>query len=161
MIRRVISLTLALALLIPPWGCAGISITKAEGPVPRGVRVYPPQILLLVNAEAEGGKGRTSIIVVPNLAGAYDVRPVTFLAKNDFRIDLNDGMMSSLRSAQDTTAIITLIKGAGDIAAGAAGVGVSAREYEGSYGLPSGLYRLMPDWTLKRLPMPVQPEGES
>jgi len=139
-------------------GCATISTSEGKGPVPRGVRIYPPRILLLVDSQYDGGKGRSTVLLVPNLAEAYDVLPVTVLARNEFRIDVEDGMLKSLQSGQDTTAPIALFKSAGELAARAAGVGVSSRDFEGSYGLPTGIYLLKPDGTLAQLP-PPKPEA--
>jgi hypothetical protein len=147
--------SLRVAALAPVlFGCATISTSPGTGPVPRGIRIYPPRILLLVDGEYDGGKGRSTLLVLPNLAEAYDVLPVTVLARNEFRIDVEDGMLKSLQSGQDTTAPIALLKSAGETAARAAGVGVSARDFEGSYGLPTGVYLLKPDGTLAAVPAP-------
>ncbi len=145
---------IALLLALPLAGCATVSVNAGRGPVPDGVRVYPPKVLLMVDAQYDGGRGRTSLVVLPDLGAAYDVRPVTVLAKNDFRIDLEDGMLKTLASGQDTTAILGLVKTAGELGAKAAGTGVSARDLEGSYGLATGIYVLRPDGTFAPLPKP-------
>ena len=63
---KVPSITLVLALGL--CGCAGITASKAKGPVPNGVRIYPPKVLFLVDAEYDKGRGRTSIVVVGDAA---------------------------------------------------------------------------------------------
>ena len=149
----------AIAVLASPLlhgiaGCAGLHTSAPEGPVPDGIRVYPPRVLLLVDAEAGKGAGRTSLLVVPDLGAAYDLRPVAVLSRNDFHIDLEDGMLKSLTSDADTTAALALVKAAGE-QAGRVAEGVSMRDVEGSYGLPTGVYVLRPDGSLARLPGPA------
>ena len=112
--------------------------------------VYPPRVYLLVDSRFGEGKGLTTLLTLPNYAEAYDIRPVTVFSRNDFRIQVEDGMMKSLQSDQDTTAALALFKTAGVAAASAAGVGVSARDFEGSYGLETGIYILQPDGTFKK-----------
>ncbi len=52
--------SLRVAALAPVlFGCATISTSPGTGPVPRGIRLYPPRILLLVDGEYDGGKGRS------------------------------------------------------------------------------------------------------
>jgi hypothetical protein len=144
-----------LAALAPP-GCARIETRAARGKVPDGVRVYPPRVLLLVDAAAGSGKGRSSLVVVPDLGAGYDIRPVTFLARNDLRVDVEDGMLKSLSSGIDTTPALTFFKGAGEAGAKmAAALGVSAREIDGSFGLPTGIYALRPDGTFTPVPRPA------
>src|SRR2546426_9759210 len=92
------------AVALASAGCATISTSPGKSPVPRGVRVYPPRVYLMVDAKYDGGNGRTTVLVVPNLDEAYDVLPVAALSRNDFRIEVEDGMLRSLTSGQDTTA---------------------------------------------------------
>ena len=153
---KVLSITLVLALGL--CGCAGITASKAKGPVPNGVRIYPPKVLFLVDAEYDKGRGRTSIVVVPDAGAAYDLRPEVFLAKSDFKVELEDGMLASFTSNVDTTAVLSLLKTAGELGAkAAAGQGVSARDLEGSYGLKTGIYVLGPGAILVPLPRPAAP----
>jgi hypothetical protein len=145
---------IALLSAAPLGGCATVSTSPASGPVPDGVRVFPPKVLLMVDAEYDGGRGRTSIVLVPDLGRAYDVRPVTVLAKNNFRIDVEDGILKSLESGQDTTAFLGLLKSAGETAAKAPGAGVTARDLEGSYGMATGIYVLRPNGTFTAMGKP-------
>ena len=59
--------------------------------------------------------------------------------------------LKSLQSDQDTTAALAFFKSAGEIGAAAAGVAVSARDFEGTYGLETGIYLLMPDGRFSRI----------
>jgi hypothetical protein len=152
---RTLALASALALgsvALP--ACARIETRAAKGPVPDGVRIYPPRVLLFVDAEYDRGKGRSSLVVVPDLGNAYDVRQETFLAKNDLQVEVEDGMLRSFWNTIDTTPALAFFKGAGDVGAKTAGIatGVSAREMEGTFGLATGIYALRPDGSFAPLP---------
>ena len=133
-------------------GCATIVTHKAElDRAPKGVRVYPPQVCLLVDRSANGGEGATLIVYLPDFDRAYDVKPITVLAKQDFKIELDEGRLASLTSDQDTTAFLGFLKEAGQIAAKAAGVGVSAgAPIHGSFGFETGLHCLRDDGSFAR-----------
>jgi hypothetical protein len=69
-----------------------------------GVRVYDVKPLLLVTP------AETKIIFVPNYDRAYAVRFGAFLAKNDFKIMVENGALKQLDSNLDSTGIIELLK---------------------------------------------------
>jgi len=122
-------------------GCATIITTKANpDDVPNGIRVYLPRIYLFV--DAEGTPPTTKLMYLPDYQRAYDIKPLTLLAKQDFEVEFTDGQVSKLKANQDTTAIIELLKKAAELGAKAAGLGVSKEVLPGSLGLPSGIYRL-------------------
>lgn len=123
-------------------GCATIVTEKADlSKKPKGVRVYPPKVYLMVDTVAN----QTTIAYLPDFKRAYDVKPLTVFAKQDFKIELDEGQLKSLTSNQDTTSILTFFQGAAQLAAKAAGAGVSAQIIKGTFGLPSGIYLLKND----------------
>ena len=59
-------------------GCALWRVEGARpGDAPRGVRVFPPSLHLLVGAE------ESALLVLPDLCRPYDIRPFTWLARQD------------------------------------------------------------------------------
>jgi hypothetical protein len=129
--------------------CATIVTRDAKlDRAPKGVRVYPPQVCLLVDKAANQGEGATIITYLPDLDRAYDVRPLTILAKQDFKIELDEGQLKTLTSNQDTTAFLAFMRDAAQLAAKAAGLGVSASApLKGSFGFTSGVHCLRHDGT--------------
>ena len=101
------------------FGCATIITEKADlTQKPEGIRVYPPKVYLFVDTDEK----RTTLAYLPDYTQAYDVKPLTVLAKHDFKIEVEDGQVKALTSNQDTTAFLTFLKGAADLAAKAGGV---------------------------------------
>jgi hypothetical protein len=105
---------------------------------PNGVRVYPPKVYLLVDTNEK----KTTLAYLPDYSRAYDVKPLTVLAKQDFKIEVEEGQVKSLASNQDTTAFLTFMKEAATLAAKAAGAAVSSSVINGTFGLQSGIYWL-------------------
>jgi hypothetical protein len=136
---RIAATIAGLAALAWATGCATITTHAPEaGKPPNGVRVYPPKLYLLVDTcEKE-----TRLVYAPDFANAYDVKPLTILSKQDFGIELSEGQLSKLTANQDTTAFLTFIQGAAEMAAKAAGVGVSSAAVKGSFGLDDGVWTL-------------------
>ena len=130
-------------------GCATVITEKADlSSEPNGVRIYPPKVYLMVDENAGStGKGQTTLAYLPDFGKAYDVKPLTIFSKQDFKIELDEGQLKSLTSNQDTTSILTFFQGAAQLAAKAAGVGVSAQIINGTFGLTSGIYVLEDDGT--------------
>jgi hypothetical protein len=127
------------ASLVVVMGCATIRTERANlAETPDGIRVYPPKVYLFVDKDAK----ETTVVYAPDFARAYDVKPLTVLAKQDFKIELEDGQVKVLTSNQDTTSILEFFKTAAQLGAKAAGVGVSAGSIKGSFGLESGIYVL-------------------
>jgi len=122
-------------------GCAGIDTSKADlQRPPRGVRVYPPAIYLFVDS-AKGSQ----YVVAPDYSRAYDVRPVTFLAKNAFSVDLTDGVLNKYSGDQDTSGFLSFLANAGQAAGKAAGSAVSQQSFAGTFGFTNGVYKLNPE----------------
>lgn len=88
---------------------------------------------------------KTTLVFLPDYARAYDVKPRTFLAKQDFKVELDEGQLKSLTASEDTTAIISLFKETASLAAKAAGAGVSSSTINGTFGLTTGIYCLDDD----------------
>jgi hypothetical protein len=132
-------------------GCATIITEKADlTKHPDGIRVYPPKVYLLVDT----GERRTTLAYIPDYSRAYDVKPLTILAKHDFKIEVEEGQVKTLTSNQDTTAFLSFIKEGATLAAKAAGVGVSSSVITGTFGLETGIYRLDDDGVFRRVQQP-------
>jgi hypothetical protein len=130
-------LALALAAVLGS-GCARLVTERADPEQPpAGVRIYPPKVYFFVDQ----AKGQSQVLVLPDLEGAYDIRPTAFLAEHDFKVELADGRLETLTSNADTTAILTFLGGAAETAAGAvAGRGVGVETLNGTFGLETGVY---------------------
>jgi hypothetical protein len=124
-------------------GCATIVTRKADlAKAPEGIRVYPPRVCLLVDTRAKA----TVIATFPDLARAYDVKPLTVLAKQDWKLELEGGQVSALTANQDTSAFPRFVTEAARLAAGAAGAGVSApAALEGTFGFDDGVHCMRDD----------------
>ena len=137
MSRIIVALAVVISGLFS--GCATIITNTADlTKAPNGVRVYPPKVYLLVDTNEK----KTTLAYLPDYSRAYDVKPLTVLAKQDFKIEVEEGQVKSLASNQDTTAILTFMKEAATLAAKAAGAAVSSSVINGTFGLPSGIYCL-------------------
>lgn len=128
--------------------CATVKTRPADlDRAPQGVRIYPPKVLLLVDAE----ENRSTIALLPDYERAYDIKPVTVLARQEFSVKLADGQLQSMEFDQDTTAAVSLIRDAAQTAAQAAGLATSTRTINGAFGLESGLYMLERDGLFRRM----------
>lgn len=122
-------------------GCAAIKTSKANlNEAPRGVRVYPPAVYLFVD-KARGSQ----YVVAPDYSRAYDVKPLTVFARQDFGLELNDGVLAQYSGNQDTTGPLSFLQKGTELGAKAAGVSVSQVNLPGNFGFPDGLYKLNPD----------------
>lgn len=136
-------LLIAIVLFFTISGCATVLTEKANlQDSPDGVRIFPPKTYLFVNKE----KKKTDIYILPDYANAYDIKPLTLVAKQTVNIEVSDsGILSKFSAEQDTTALIELIKTAADIAkeAGKSGAGMlTQNSIEGTFGLDDGIYVL-------------------
>ena len=129
-------------------GCATIVTNKANlNETPKGVRIYPPKVYLLVDT----GVNKTTIVYLPDYSRAYDIKPLTIFAKQDFKIETDEGQLKALTANQDTTAMLTFLKEAAALAAKAAGVAVSSTVINGTFGLESGIYQLGDDGVFRKM----------
>ena len=128
-------------------GCAMVVTKPADlARAPDGIRVYPPRVCLLVDNAAS----TTVIAYFPDLARAYDVKPVAVLARHEFKLEIEEGQVQALTSNQDTTFFLSLLREA-RLAAKAAGVGVSASApLEGSFGFSDGVHCMRDDGSFAR-----------
>ena len=124
-------------------GCATIVTREADlARAPEGIRVYPPKVCLLVDT----GANATVIATFPDLARAYDVKPLTILARQDWKLELEGGQLTALAANQDTSAFPRFVTEAAQVAAGAAGAGVSASgALEGTFGFDDGVHCMRDD----------------
>lgn len=138
----------ALLSLFGAAGCATVVTREADpATAPDGIRVYPPKVCLLVDTRANA----TVIAIFPDLARAYDVRPRTILAKQDLRLELEEGRLTSLTANQDTQAFPRLVTEAAQLVAGALGAGVSApAALEGTFGFDDGVHCMADDGSFAR-----------
>jgi hypothetical protein len=111
-------------------GCAGFVTSNDD----QGVEVYRPGYCFVVS------ESNASVFTCPNLASSYEIKPRSFLAKNDFSVELTSGMLEAASSELDTTAILTFFQGAAETAAGAVGSAVAEGSVEGGIGLAPGFY---------------------
>lgn len=129
-------------------GCATVVTNKADlNDAPKGVRIYPPKVCLLVDTTVQ----KTTIAYLPDYTRAYDIKPLTILAKQDFKIETDEGQLKALTANQDTTAMLTFLKEAAALAAKSAGVAVSSTVINGTFGLESGIYQLGDDGIFRKM----------
>ena len=111
-------------------GCAGF-VTSNDM---QGIEVYRPAYCFVVS------ETNASVFTCPNLASSYEIKPRSFLARNDFSVELSSGMLEKASDELDTTAILTFLKDASEIAARAAGSAVAEASVDGGIGLEPGFY---------------------
>jgi uncharacterized protein YceK len=129
-------------------GCATVVTKKANlNEAPKGVRIYPPKVYLLVDTAEK----KTTIAYLPDYSRAYDLKPLTIFAKQDFKIETDEGQLKALTTNQDTTAMLTFLKEAAALAAKSAGVAVSSTVINGTFGLESGIYQLGDDGVFRKM----------
>ena len=146
--NRLLSASVVLACTLLA-GCTTLVTREAclDAP-PQGVRIYPPRVYLLVDEERPEA---TALFFLPDYTRAYDVRPRTFLARQDFKVELQDGQLKSLTADQDTSPLLDLLGKAASAPllrappAASAGLG-------GTYGLKTGIYRLGDDGVFRPMP---------
>ena len=105
-------------------GCAGF-VTSNDM---QGIEVYRPAYCFVVS------ETNASVFTCPNLASSYVIKPRSFLAKNDFSVELSSGMLEKATDQLDTTAILTFLQGASEVAARAAGSALAEASVEGGIG---------------------------
>lgn len=86
-------------------GCAYTNVVPVDphDQITQGFRVYDSKPILIVGQSLE-------IKFVPNYSKAYAVQFGAFLSKNDFSIQVDNGVVKQLDSKLDTTGIIELLK---------------------------------------------------
>jgi hypothetical protein len=138
MMNRGIVGTCLLTLVLALCGCSTFLVTKADrAKAPKGVRLYEPRVCLFVDQ----GEKKSTLAYLPDYTRGYDVKPLTILAKQDFKIEAEEAQLKSLTSNQDTTAFLSFLKEAAAMAAkAAAGGGVSSQVLNGTFGFSSGVH---------------------
>lgn len=132
-------------------GCSTLVTHKANlNAAPQGIRVYPPKVYLLVDTK----ENETTLAYLPDYSQAYDVKPVTMLAKQDFKLELDNGQVKLFAANQDTVAILTFVKDSAAVAVKAAGVAAASPVIKGTFGLASGIYRLDADGLFRKVTDP-------
>jgi hypothetical protein len=128
MLKSIFTAIIASSLLLV--GCAGFVTSNGD----QGIEVYRPGYCFVVS------DSNASVFTCPNLASSYQIKPRSFLAKNDFSVELSSGMLEKASDELDTTAILTFFQGAAATAAKAAGSAVAEGSVEGGIGLEPGFY---------------------
>ena len=143
---------LAAILILMVWvinsGCSKLVVTPV-GPdldkKPEGIRVYPPRVLLFV------GEKYSLIHYAPDYKRAYDVKPFTFFANQDFNIDVVNGRIQSLTSNQDSLFTYSILSqftkdiGKAPITHG------ETIQIEGTFGLAPGIYEMQQSGEFKKI----------
>ncbi len=122
----------ALSLLICALAIGGCAYVTATPVSPDswvgGIRIYDVKPILIVN------ESNVTVQLVPNYNRAYALNFGAFLAKHDFQVEFESGFIKSLKSNQDSTAIIELLKVIAQQAFAPTGKGFSAQETSGASG---------------------------
>ncbi|MET2827401.1 hypothetical protein [Mesorhizobium shangrilense] len=81
-------------------GCAYVSATPVRpGQIIDGIPIPTVKPLLVISGT------QVSVLLVPNPNKTYALRFGSFLAKHDFKLDMQSGMIASLTSNQDSTEV--------------------------------------------------------
>ncbi len=156
--KKILVVLLGIIVIVVFSGCATFVTEKADlSKSPKGVRVYPPKIYLLVNGGEDTDEPSITIITLPDYERAYDIKPVTIFAKHTFKVEMEDGQLKTITSDEDTTAFLTFMTGAATLAAKAAGAPLSKEDISGTLGLAEGIYRLDDDGVFR--PYRLDDEG--
>jgi hypothetical protein len=145
--RGILLCLLACIVSLTFTGCATIVTHKADLDAgPDGVRVYPPRLYLFI------GDGKTTPVYFPDYKQAYDIKPLTILAKQEFTVELEDGKLKKVTANQDTTALQSLLAKAIEKAPAMMTKGAEAQTFpaiQGQFGLSPGIYRLDDDGVIR------------
>ncbi|MGA2318467.1 MAG: hypothetical protein ABSG71_19125 [Thermodesulfobacteriota bacterium] len=123
--KLILCCALIIALIVVS-GCAGISTYPARSNEPRGIRVYPQKIYLLV------GDNKSKFV----------------------SLKIEEAQLKELTSNQDTTAALSLVQKIVELAAKAAEPGIKAMpviEFESSIGFKAGIYELSETGLFKKV----------
>jgi hypothetical protein len=94
-----------LAVSLSLSGCAYVTAIPAPpGSNVEGIRIYESKPILIVTETA------TTVSLVPNYNRAYALRFGAFLAKNTMDVTWEGGFIKEVKSDQDSTAFIDLLK---------------------------------------------------
>jgi hypothetical protein len=149
MANRLVATGLVSWICLTGASCTTVTTRKADlDQPPSGVRIYAPRVYFAVDTT----KQETTVLVLPDFQRVYDLKPVTVFAKQDFKVELDEGILKTLTANQDTTGILSLFKEGATLGAKAAGVSVSAQTIRGTLGLPTGLYVLTDNGKLAPVP---------
>lgn len=97
-------LVMALSVSLLSSACAYVTAVPAPPGAPvEGVRIYDVKPLLVVTGN------QVTVLLVPNYNRAYALRFGSFLAKHDFTVEMQNGMISKIASNQDTTTVAIAI----------------------------------------------------
>jgi hypothetical protein len=147
MMTKAIRWLAVVSFLLGVSACTTIQTRNADlNSRPDGVRVYPPKLYLFV------GERSSWLVVAPDFEKAYDMKPLTLLAKHDFKVEMAEGMLTGIVSNQDTTSFLTFVKGVGELGAKAGGAGVSQQVFSNeTFGLKPGIYTMKKDGTFVKV----------
>lgn len=95
---------LAAALVLQP-ACAGISFKRAADPKTNGIRYYRPATYFLVQPDYAKGQASVTTFHGPDTCQLFAAKPYAFLATNTSKIEFTGGMLSTVSTDSDATAI--------------------------------------------------------
>jgi hypothetical protein len=128
-------------------GCATIVTHKADlDSGPDGVRVYPPRLYLFVS------NNNITPAYFPDYKQAYDIKPLTILAKQEFTVEMEDGKVKRVIANQDNTALQSVLAKAIEKAPAMMTKGAEPQTLpaiQGQFGLSPGIYRLDDDGVIR------------
>ena len=145
--KLIVCCVLIISLLVVS-GCAGINTYPARSHEPRGIRVYPQKVYLLV------GETTSRLVSVPDVRNGYDIKPWAYLSKHDFAIKIEEGQLTELTSNQDTSGVLSFIQKVVELAATAAEPGIKALpvgDIPSALNIPVGIYELSETGVFKKV----------
>jgi hypothetical protein len=114
---------------------------------PHGIRVFAPKVYIFVDAQQH----KATIVNLPDYRRAYDVKPLTIFAHQDFNIQMDVGQISAVTLNQDTTAFLMFLQQAAQTGLKAGGLPAALSTVDGDFGLQSGVWTLADDGKLQRV----------
>jgi len=129
-------------------GCSKLVVTPVGADLdkePNGIRVYPPRVLLFV------GEKYSLIHYAPDYKRAYDIKPFTFFANQDFNIDVINGRIQSLTSNQDSLFTYSILSNFEKDIGKAPITHGETIQIEGTFGLAPGIYEMQPSGEFKKI----------
>jgi hypothetical protein len=121
-------------------GCVGLKTHGRDG-----VTVYDPTYYLAV--AGTGASQSIDMFVGPDLTSSYAISGErAFFMKNEFALELTDGMVKNASAKYDTTSLLSFFEEAAKMTAGAAGIPAGGAKsglsgFQMDLGLTSGLYK--------------------
>lgn len=85
--------------------CAGIRFRRAKDPDTNGIRYYRPATYFLVTPDYEKGQATITLFHGPDTCRLFAAKPYAVLATNTSKLEFSGGMLSTVSTDSDATAI--------------------------------------------------------